>query len=147
MFFCKKKWKMGVFFGKKSEKCFFCKKVDLSSTQGALGPYVQYQYFLFYILLIWGAYAPNAPPCLRACLANVFDSCPPRISAVARMSLSWRVESMLTYRAAAKLVVGPDVGPLGQSALGAGSSRMRRRVHLHADSRANDHVLGYQVSA
>ena len=25
--------------------------------------YVQYQYFLFYILLIWGgAYAPNAPP-------------------------------------------------------------------------------------
>ena len=24
--------------------------------------YVQYQYFLFYILLIGGAYAPNAPP-------------------------------------------------------------------------------------
>ena len=25
--------------------------------------FVQYQYFLFYILLIWEAYAPNAPPC------------------------------------------------------------------------------------
>ena len=29
--------------------------------------YVQYRYFLFFILLIWGdAYPPNVPPCLRA---------------------------------------------------------------------------------
>ena len=41
----------------------FCKKVDLSSTQGALCTVSVF----FYILLIWGAYAPNAPPpCLRA---------------------------------------------------------------------------------
>jgi len=34
---CLKKWKMGVFCKKvKNEECFFCKKVDLSSTQGAL---------------------------------------------------------------------------------------------------------------
>ena len=44
-----KKWKMGV----------FCKKVDLSSMQGAL---CTVSLFLFYILLIWrGVYAPNAP--------------------------------------------------------------------------------------
>ena len=31
--------------------------------------YVQYQYFLFYILLIWGsAYAPIAPSCLQVCV-------------------------------------------------------------------------------
>jgi len=42
-----------VFFVKKSGKWgyFFVKKVDLSSTQLH---YVQYQYFLFYILLMWG---------------------------------------------------------------------------------------------
>jgi len=45
MFFFVKKVENGGVFWKKSEKCFFCKKVDLSSTQGALGPYVQYQYF------------------------------------------------------------------------------------------------------
>ena len=40
----------------------FCKKVDLSSPQGALCTVSVF--FLFYILLIWGgcAYAPNAPP-------------------------------------------------------------------------------------
>jgi len=56
-------WKMGGYFCKKSGMgVCFVKKVDLSSTQGALCT-VGYQYFLFYILLIWGggAYAPNAP--------------------------------------------------------------------------------------
>jgi len=40
---------------------FFCKKVDLSSTQGALCTVSVF--FLFYILLIrgGGAYAPNPP--------------------------------------------------------------------------------------
>ena len=49
---CKKKWKTtGV----------FCKKVDFSSTQGAsCRPTVSV--FLFYIYLLGGAYAPNAPP-------------------------------------------------------------------------------------
>jgi len=36
-----------------------CKKVDLSSTQGV---YVQYQYFLFYILLIWGCVRTQRTP-------------------------------------------------------------------------------------
>jgi len=60
--FCKKKWKMGGVFGKKVENGFFVKNGPF------LNAVVQYQYFLFYILLIWGggAYAPNAPPCLRA---------------------------------------------------------------------------------
>jgi len=45
------KWKMGVFVKKWT---FPQRRVH----------YVQYQYFLFYISLIWGggAYAPNAPP-------------------------------------------------------------------------------------
>jgi len=63
--FCKKKWKW-VFFVK-SGKCrcvFFCKKWTFFQRRVH---HVQYQYFfLFYILLIWGAYAPNAPPCIRA---------------------------------------------------------------------------------
>ena len=37
----------------------FCKKVDLSSTQG---PLCTVSVFLFYILLIWGGCVPNAPP-------------------------------------------------------------------------------------
>ena len=61
VFFCKKKWKMGgCLFVKKVEMGCFCKKVDLSSTQGH---YVQYRYFLFYILLIWGVRThPTHPP-------------------------------------------------------------------------------------
>ena len=62
VFFFVKKWKMGMFFRKKVENwgCFFVKKVDLSSTQGAL---CTVSVFFIYILLIWrGAYAPNAPP-------------------------------------------------------------------------------------
>jgi len=55
--FCKEKRKMGVLFGKKSGKWFFfVKKWAFPQRR------VHYiQYFLFYILLIWGAYAP-APP-------------------------------------------------------------------------------------
>ena len=55
----------GVFV-KKSGKWggFSCKKVDLSSTQGALCTVSVFFYFTFY-LFEGGAYAPNAPPCLR----------------------------------------------------------------------------------
>ena len=49
--FCKKVENVGV---------FFCKKVDLSSTQGALCTVPVYFYFTFYLFA--GAYAPNAPP-------------------------------------------------------------------------------------
>jgi len=52
-----------VFSVKKSGKCFFVKKVDLSSTQGALCAVSVF--FLFYILLIWGGGAythPTKPP-------------------------------------------------------------------------------------
>jgi len=37
----------------------FCKKVDLSSIRRV--HYVQYQYFLFYILLIWGVRTQRTP--------------------------------------------------------------------------------------
>jgi len=47
--FCKN-WKMGVFLVKKWT--FPQRRVH----------YVQYQYFLFYIYLFGGVYAPNAPP-------------------------------------------------------------------------------------
>jgi len=51
-----KKWKMGG---------VFCKK-KLTFSQCRVH-YVQYQYFLFYILLIWGVRThPVHPPCLRA---------------------------------------------------------------------------------
>jgi len=57
---------MRVFRRKKSKKVkkwkgggvFFCKKVDLSSTQGALCTVSVFLYFTFY--LFGGAYAPNA---------------------------------------------------------------------------------------
>jgi len=41
----------------------FCKKADLSSIRRV--HYVQYQYFLFYILLIWGVRTQRT---LRACI-------------------------------------------------------------------------------
>ena len=49
-FFVKKNSKMGVFFVKTSGKwgCF-CKKVDLSSTQGALCTVSVFFYFTFYL--------------------------------------------------------------------------------------------------
>jgi len=51
----------GVFFVKKSGKWgVFCKKVDLSSTQGALCTVSVFFYFTFFFLF-GGAYAPNAP--------------------------------------------------------------------------------------
>jgi len=55
-----KKWKWGV---------VFCKKVDLSSTQGALCTVSVFFYFTFY--LFGGAYAPYAPPAYGPALAVV----------------------------------------------------------------------------
>jgi len=47
----------------------FCRKVDLPQRRVH---YVQCQYFLFYILLVWGgAYAPNAPPAYGPVLISV----------------------------------------------------------------------------
>ena len=59
--FVKKRWKMGNAFGKKVKKWGGCKKVDLSSTQGAL---CTVSVFLFYILLIGGGVRthPTHPP-------------------------------------------------------------------------------------
>jgi len=48
--FCKKSEKWGV---------FFCKKWTFPQRRVH---YVQYQYFLFYILIVGSAYAPNARP-------------------------------------------------------------------------------------
>jgi len=63
-----KKWKMGVFFCLKkveNEGCFFVKKVDLSSTQGALCT-VSVLFILHFTYL--GVHMhPTHPPCLRAC--------------------------------------------------------------------------------
>ena len=64
--FCKKVENRGCFFVKKVENggCFFVKKWTFPQRRVH---YVQYQYFLFNTVLIWGsAYTPNAPPCLRA---------------------------------------------------------------------------------
>jgi len=47
--FCKKKWKMGV---------FYCEKVDLSSTQGAL---CTVSVFILHFTYLGGAYAPPLP--------------------------------------------------------------------------------------
>ena len=50
---------MGVFRKKVKMGVFFCKKFTYPQRSVH---YVQYQYFLFCILLIWGgAYAPNEP--------------------------------------------------------------------------------------
>jgi len=71
VFFCKKvenrgcyfvkKWKMGVFFCKKVEnnRRVFCKKWTFSQRRVH---YVQYQYFLFYVLLIWGCVRTQRTP-------------------------------------------------------------------------------------
>jgi len=48
VFFCKKKWKMGV----------FVKKWTFPPCRGH---YVQYQYFLFYTVLIWGCVRTPLP--------------------------------------------------------------------------------------
>jgi len=57
-----KKWKMGgVLLQKNVENggVFFCKKWTFPQSRVH---YVQYQYFLFYILLIGGTYAPTPLP-------------------------------------------------------------------------------------
>jgi len=75
--FCKK-WKIGCFY-KKSGKWGGCKKVenvgvlyrklDHSSTQGALCTVSVFFILHFTFLGGGGAYAPNAP-CLRACMLH-----------------------------------------------------------------------------
>jgi len=45
---------------------FFVKKVDLPPTQGAL---CTISVFFLHFTYLGGAYAPNAPPCLRARLS------------------------------------------------------------------------------
>jgi len=63
--FCKKKWKMKVFFGKKWKigGCFFVKKVYLSSTQGAL-----FTVSVFFVshFIYFGGVRTQRTPCLRA---------------------------------------------------------------------------------
>jgi len=64
----------GVFFCKKVENCF-PKKWTFPQRRMH---YVHYQYFLFYILHIWGwgAYfvrAQRTRPCLRACTISPFN--------------------------------------------------------------------------
>ena len=57
VFFCKKRWKMGM---------FFCKKVDLSSTQGALCTVGLSVFFYFTFYLFWGCVLcthPTHSPC------------------------------------------------------------------------------------
>ena len=58
-----KKWKMGVFLWK-VEMEVFCKNWTFPQRRVH---YVQYQYFFYFAFYLFGAaYAPNAPPCLRA---------------------------------------------------------------------------------
>jgi len=63
MFFCKKSGKWGVFC-EKSGKCGVCFFVKRWTFPQCKVRYVQYQYFLFYILLIWGRVRthPTHPP-------------------------------------------------------------------------------------
>jgi len=49
----------GVLFVKKVENVFFVKKWTFPQRRVH---YVQYQYFLFYILLIWGCVRPQRIP-------------------------------------------------------------------------------------
>ena len=66
----KQEIKWGVFFVKSGKSVFFVQKWTMGvfvkkwTFPQRRVHYVQYQYFLFYISLIWGggAYAPNAPP-------------------------------------------------------------------------------------
>jgi len=65
--FCKKVENGDVFFVKKvgNGGVFFCKKWTFPQHREH---YVQYQYFLFYILFIWGCICTQRTPspCLRA---------------------------------------------------------------------------------
>jgi len=49
--------------------CFLSKKVDLFSTQGALCTVSVF--FILHFTYLGGAYAPNAPACLRACIGEL----------------------------------------------------------------------------
>jgi len=60
---CKKVQNVGGVFLQKSGKCGVVKKWTFSQSRVH---YVQYQYFYFTFYLFGGAYAPNAPRCLRA---------------------------------------------------------------------------------
>ena len=57
--------------------------MDLSSTQGALCT-VAYQYFLFYILLIWGSQRTPLPTGLHRCV-TLLGHCSVRIDAIGRV--------------------------------------------------------------
>jgi len=62
----------GVFFCKKVENGFFCKK-KWTFPQCSVH-YVQYQYFLFYILLIWGCVRTQCTPlptCLKVKMSKI----------------------------------------------------------------------------
>jgi len=61
VFFCKKKWKMGA---------LFVKKVDLSSTQGALCT-VSIFFILHFTYLGVRTHPTHPPPSLRACFLSV----------------------------------------------------------------------------
>ena len=67
-----KNGKWGVFSVKKWKMGGCCKKWTFPQRRVHYG---QYQYFLFYILLIWGvAYAPNATPPLPTGLQSFADA-------------------------------------------------------------------------
>ena len=62
--FWKRRGKWGVFCNKEENgEVFFVKKWTFPQRRV---DYVQYQYFLFYILLIWGCVRTQRTPCLRA---------------------------------------------------------------------------------
>jgi len=56
---------------------FLVKKVDFSSTRGAVCTVSVFFYFTFY-LFGGGACAPNAPPCRQACLVPIHADKKPR---------------------------------------------------------------------
>ena len=58
--FCKKV--ENVFLSKAENGGVFCKKVDLSSTQGALYRLTVSVFFILHFTYLGCAYAPNAPP-------------------------------------------------------------------------------------
>ena len=69
-----KKGKMGGVFVKKSGKWGGCKKWTFPERRVH---YVQYQYFLFYILLTWGCICIQPPLCLRAWNSSKFTAVGP----------------------------------------------------------------------
>jgi len=93
-----RKWNGGV-FGKKVENGdVFSKKWTFPQRRVH---YVQIQYFSFYILLIWagGAYAPDAPPCLRTCTSfrHFFRSFKTMLMPRPRRKHGWKVGRDLAW--------------------------------------------------